>query len=271
MLDSPTYSAAVDILKNRGAKILPIAMKENGFSLEIVEMLMKKFKPKLFYMNPTFHNPTGYTIPVEQRKQLAELAEMYQCLIIEDDSFHEIYFEAKPPPPIFTYDTGGYVIYLRSFSKYMAPGLRICALIAHPVIMKWLIKGKALADNGTPLLNQKAFLFYLTSERVQTHMEKIRIALQIRKEIMEEVLVGNGMNWISPKGGLNLWIKVKEDSDISLLREKSLEKSISFVPGSICDPLGSNIPYLRLSYSFLNEQDIKDGMSLLTEVYNSIL
>ncbi|MGP7818313.1 aminotransferase-like domain-containing protein [Niallia sp. 01092] len=270
LIESPTYSAAVDIFLNRGAKLLPVEMTQGGFSLEKVEMLMKKYKPKLFYMNPTFHNPTGYTIPIEQRKLLAELAEKYQCIMVEDDSFHEIYFQQTPPRPIFSYDTGGYVIYLRSFSKYIAPGLRICALLAHPVIMKWLVKGKALADNGTPLLNQKAFLYYLTSERVHLHMEKLRIALQLRKETMEKELSAEKFHWDSPIGGLNLWVKLPDGIEIEQLKQKALEKSISFVPGKICDPLENNIPYIRLSYSFLNEQEIKEGIRLFLQAYQSI-
>ncbi|PKG23017.1 aminotransferase-like domain-containing protein [Niallia nealsonii] len=270
LIDSPTYSAAVDIFLNRGAQLLPIDLTTKGFSLEQVESYMKKYKPKLFYMNPTFHNPTGYTVPTEQRKQLVELAERYQCILVEDDSFHEIYFVKAPPAPIFTYDPCGYVIYLRSFSKYIAPGLRICALLAHPILIKWLVKGKALADNGTPLLNQKAFLYYLTSERVQRHMEKLRIALQLRKEAMEKELSLKQFQWNSPAGGLNLWVKLHEDINIEKFKIKALEQQISIVPGNICDPLARSIPYIRLSYSFLNEQEIKEGIQLLNEVHESL-
>jgi len=270
LIDSPTYSAAVDIFRNRGAQLLPIDLTKKGFLLDQVESYMKKYKPKLFYMNPTFHNPTGYTVPTEQRKQLVELAERYHCILVEDDSFHEIYFGKAPPPPIFTYDPCGYVIYLRSFSKYIAPGLRICALLAHPTLIKWLIKGKALADNGTPLLNQKAFLYYLTSERVHRHMEKLRIALQIRKEAMEKALSRSYFTWDSPSGGLNLWVNLQKDTNIEQFKIKALEKQISIVPGNICDPAAQNIPYIRLSYSFLNEQEIKEGIQLLNEVYENI-
>lgn len=267
MIESPTYSGAIDIFVNRGAKLISVPITESGFCLKEVESLMKKYKPKLFYTNPTYHNPTGYTVPAEQRKQLADLAEKYQCIILEDDSFHEIYFHETPPPPIFSYDTGGYVIYLRSFCKYMAPGLRICAMVAHPSLVKWLIKGKALADNGTPLLNQKAFLFYLTSDRVRIHMEKLRIALQLRKERMEAALK-NHFKWDSPGGGLNLWVRIDEEMDKSLLKNRALASSISYVPGSICDPHGRDIPYIRLSYSFLNELEIKNGIRELMNIYD---
>ncbi|KAB7667178.1 PLP-dependent aminotransferase family protein [Bacillus sp. B1-b2] len=269
LIESPTYSGATDIFVNRGARLISVPITAAGFCLNEVESLMKKYKPKLFYTNPTHHNPTGYTVPVEQRKQLAELAEKYQCIILEDDSFHEIYFQESPPPPIYAYDIGGYVIYLRSFCKYMAPGLRICAMVAHPSLVKWLIKGKALADNGTPLLNQKAFLFYLTSERIRSHMEKLRIALQIRKETMEEALK-NHFIWDSPSGGLNLWVRINEEVNKGLLKNRALASSISYVPGYICDPHERDIPYIRLSYSFLNEQEIKNGLQKLTSIYDTL-
>ncbi|MGG0736778.1 PLP-dependent aminotransferase family protein [Niallia taxi] len=271
LIESPTYSGAADIFANRGAKLIPVSITAAGFCLEEVEYFMKKYKPKLFYTNPTYQNPTGYTVPVEQRKQLAELAEKYQCIILEDDAFREIYFHETPPPPIYSYDTGGYIIYLRSFCKYMAPGLRICAMVAHPSLMKWLIKGKALADNGTPLLSQKAFLFYLTSDRVRTHMEKLRIALQIRKEKMEEALQDHSFQWDSPGGGLNLWVHIDETIDKNKLKDMALANSVSYVPGQICDPLERDIPFIRLSYSFLNEQDISKGMHVLTSIYDSLL
>jgi len=142
-------------------------------------------------------------------------------------------------------------------------------MVAHPSLTKWLIKGKALADNGTPLLNQKAFLFYLTSDRVRTHMEKLRIALQIRKETMEEELKGY-FKWDSPGGGLNLWVRLHDAIDKTALKDKALESSVSYVPGYICDPLERDIPYIRLSYSYLNEQEIKNGMELLTNIYDSL-
>ncbi|WP_258535524.1 PLP-dependent aminotransferase family protein [Bacillus sp. 03113] len=271
LIDSPTYSAAIDIFLQRGVHLLPVEIHSYGFDLDKVEELMKRHKPKIFYLNPTFHNPTGYTVPKEQRKRLVELAEKYQCLIVEDDSYHEIYFHETPPAPIFQYDTDGYVVYVRSFSKYVAPGLRICTMIAHPSLIQWLLKAKALADNGTPLLNQKAFLFFLTSERMHRHMEKLRIALQIRKEVMEEELQNTGLSWISPSGGLNLWVKLHEQIDMTSMLQQSIQQSVSFVPGRICDPGGRDLPYIRLSYSYLNENQIRQGIHIFKKVYSSLI
>ncbi len=162
LIERPSYSAAIDIFRAQGAQFITIDIHPDGYDLNQVELYMKQYKPRLFYLNPTFHNPTGYTVTVEQRKKLVELAEQYRCLLIEDDAYHDIYFTHAPPPPMYTYDTAGTVIYIRSFCKYISPGLRIAAVICQSSLMNSLLTVKSLADNGSPLLNQKIFLHYFS-------------------------------------------------------------------------------------------------------------
>jgi GntR family transcriptional regulator of abcA and norABC len=266
LVERPTYSAALDIFRQQGARFLPVDIYPGGYDLDKVEMLMKQYRPRFFYMNPTFHNPTGYTVPSAQRKQLVELAEQYRCLLIEDDAFHDMYFEGPPPKPMFTYDTEGWVVYLRSFSKYVAPGLRICAVIGRKSVIDPLITAKSLADNGSPLVNQKLFLHYFESERMQQHMEKLRIALQIRRDIMEEELASTGWEWVSPKGGLNLWLKLSDAMPMEAFRSESIRQSVSFVPGTIFDPLREMQSWIRLSYSFVNELQLREGTRRLSHI-----
>lgn len=263
LLERPTYSPAIDVFRRQGANMIPIEIKPHGYDLEQVELLMQKEKPRLFYLNPTFHNPTGYTVPAEQRKRLVELAEKYQCLIVEDDPCRDLYFGEEPPLPFFSYDTAGYVIYLRSFSKYIAPGLSIATVACRPSIMKYLIQAKSLSDSGAPLLNQKIFLHYFFSERMQQHLAKLRIALAIRRDIVEEELSDTGWEWSSPPGGFNLWVKLPDSVPMDSLLGKCIEQSITFVPGAICDPLRELSSWIRISYSYLNEQQLRDGLQRL--------
>ncbi|RDV32699.1 PLP-dependent aminotransferase family protein [Lysinibacillus capsici] len=270
LFERPSYSAAIDIFKAQGAQIVTVDIHPEGYDLEQVEYYIKKYKPRLFYLNPTFHNPTGYTVSVEQRKRLVELAEHYRFLIIEDDAYHDIYFDQAPPPPIYTFDSVGTVIYIRSFCKYISPGLRIATVICPSSLMKSLLTEKSLADNGSPLLNQKIFLHYFSSLRLQQHLEKIRIALQIRKEIMEEELAVTGWRWNSPKGGLNLWVQLPDDLPTELLLSRSIAQSISFVPGQVCDPLKQLSSWIRLSYSYANEKQLREGVKKLVTVAQSL-
>ncbi|WP_235864040.1 aminotransferase class I/II-fold pyridoxal phosphate-dependent enzyme [Sutcliffiella halmapala] len=181
-------------------------------------------------------------------------------MLVEDDPFHDIYFDKAPPAPMFTYDTAGYVMYIRSYSKYVAPGLRIGVVASRQPLMKILLTSKSLADNGTPLLNQKVFLHYFTSERMQIHLEKLRIALQVRKEVMEASLSQYGLEWISPNGALNLWVKLPEHIDSVKLLSLCNKQSISFVPGPIFDANNELDNWFRLSYSFANEKHIREGI-----------
>ncbi len=270
LLERPSYSAAIDIFKSQDAHLIAIDIQPYGYDLEKVEMLMKQYKPRLFYVNPTFHNPTGYTVPTAQRKKLVELAERYNCVIVEDDAYHDIYFEKAPPPPLYTFDTAGVVIYVRSFCKYVSPGLRVAACVVPPAMKDGLLTVKGLADNGSPLLNQKIFLHYFSSPRLQQHLEKLRIALQIRKEIMEEELQRTNWSWISPDGGLNLWVQLPDPLPTDQLLQKAIENSVSFVPGLICDPLQQGFSSsLRLSYSYANEEQLRVGVRRLIEVVNT--
>jgi DNA-binding transcriptional MocR family regulator len=270
LIERPTYSAAIDIFRKHRARLIPVDLSADGYDLADVEAKLSKYRPRLFYLNPTFQNPTGYTVPIQQRKQLAELAEKYRCLLVEDDPFRDIYFRQAPPPPIFTYDTEGWVVYIRGFSKYAAPGLRICAVAARKPMIAHLIRAKSLADNGSPLLNQKIFLHSFSSQRMQQHLEKLRTALYMRKRKMEDVLAPTGWEWSSPGGGFNLWVKLPPTISAAKLLEASLKHSISFVPGSICDPSVEPSPWIRLSYSYLNEVQLEEGISRLVELAESL-
>jgi DNA-binding transcriptional MocR family regulator len=136
--------------------------------------------------------------------------------------------------------------------------------------MHSLIPIKALLDNGSPLLNQKIFLHYFFSSRLQQHVAKLRIALQIRKEKMEQILSSTNWSWISPNGGLCLWIQLPRSIPVEVLLALSLEQSIAFVPGSICDPLGQMDNWIRLCYSFANEQQMEEGIQRLIGLANSL-
>lgn len=270
MVERPTYSAALDIFRAQGARFLPVDISPGGYDLDQVEEMMKRHKPRFFYMNPTFHNPTGYSVPAGQRKELVALAEKYQCLLVEDDTFRDIYFGEPPSLPLFTYDTEGWVVYLSSFSKYVAPGLRICAVVGRSSVILPLLTLKSLADNGSPLVNQKLFLHYFGSERMQNHLEKLRIALQIRRDLMIESLRGTGWQWTVPEGGLNLWVKLPDHLSVEMLWRRATAEAVSFVPGTVFDPRREMRSWIRFSYSFVNEEQIRTGMRLLTSLAGSM-
>ncbi|OXM17535.1 GntR family transcriptional regulator [Paenibacillus herberti] len=270
LIERPTYSPAIDLFQQQGIRMLPVDLTPEGYDLGRIEELMRVEKPRMFYLNPTFHNPTGYTVPTVQRKALIELAERYSCILVEDDVYHDLYFDKPPPPPMFYYDTEGYVVYIRSYSKYIAPGLRMSMLIARPSVMEAIRPIKALADAGTPVLAQKIFHSFFFSHRMQEHIEKLRLAVRLRKEAMEHAFEHSGWKWRSPEGGLNLWIQLPKEISAEQLLARSLELSAAFVPGSICDPFGEMDDWIRISYSLLGEKSIAEGVERLLEAAESL-
>lgn len=267
LLERPCYGPAMEIFRKQGAQLTFLDIHPYGYDLEELERILRVEKPRVFYLTPTFHNPTGFTVPTEQRKLLPELAEKYGCYLVEDDSTYDIYFKKHPPAPVFAYDTSGRALYIRSYSKYVAPGLRIAILICRPDLMPLLHAVKALADNGSPLLNQKLFLQYVQSPRMEQHLSKLRTALQMRKDVMEACLRESTWTWTSPHGGLNLWVELPPGVDTAHLLYQCMEASVSFVPGKVFD----SSPYkhhgwIRLSYSYVNESQIRLGIGKLLEI-----
>ncbi|EJQ51830.1 GntR family transcriptional regulator [Bacillus wiedmannii] len=266
LVESPCYSAALDIFINKGAKIIPVSLDNHGVRSDLIDDICQSKNPVLLYTNPTFQNPTGTVMSNERRMELIELAELYEFFIIEDDSFGEIYFEgATISSPIKNFDRNGHVIYIKGFSKTLAPGLRIASLIADGPIFEWLYAVKGSMDIGSPLLTQKALLPFLRAERMKNHLEKLRTALQIRRDITIDMLSPlKELRFEIPNGGFNLWITLPDSIDPFTLLQKANEVDVSFLPGTACLLNNdTNNNQLRLSYSMLNEKDMLIGLEKL--------
>ncbi|WP_270607858.1 PLP-dependent aminotransferase family protein [Bacillus mobilis] len=274
LVESPCYSAALDIFINKGAQIIPVSLDNYGIRSDLVDDICQSKNPVLLYTNPTFQNPTGAVMSKERRMELIELAELYKFFIIEDDSFGEIYFEgATVPPPIKKFDRNGHVIYIKGFSKTLAPGLRIAALIADGPIFEWLYAVKGSMDIGSPLLTQKALLPFLRAERMKNHLEKLRTALQIRRDITIDLLSPlKEIRFEIPNGGFNLWITLPDLIDPFTLLQKANEVDVSFLPGTACllNPEINN-HQLRISYSLLNEKDMLIGLERLYDTIRNCI
>ncbi|MED0963972.1 PLP-dependent aminotransferase family protein [Bacillus paramycoides] len=272
LVESPCYGAALDVFVNKGAQIIPISLDENGIRSDLIDDICQRKNPVLLYVNPTFQNPTGTVMSKERRMEIVELAELYQFFILEDDSFGEIYFEdAIVPPPMKSFDTNGHVIYVKGFSKTLAPGLRIAALVAEGPIFEWLYAVKGSMDIGSPLLTQKALLPFLRAERMKNHLEKLRTALQIRRDITIDILLPlKEIQFEIPNGGFNLWVTLPDSIDPFTLLQKANEVDVSFLPGTACLlNHETQCNHLRISYSMLNEKDMLIGLEKLHDTISN--
>ncbi|CAM3584145.1 GntR family transcriptional regulator [Bacillus inaquosorum KCTC 13429] len=274
VMEAPTYPGAIDIFRGRGATILTVPVDKDGMRIDILQNVCEKHKPKVIFTIPTFHNPTGFVMSLKRRKQLLDIAGSIHSIIVEDDPCSEIYFEKKPPVTLKSMDQFGNVIYLRGLSKTIAPSCRIGILTASGSIFNRLLAAKANADLGSPLLTQKAILPLINSKRMIDHSKKLRTALKIRRDLALDLLTSlspEGVSWTIPEGGLNLWISLPSWIDSHLLLSEAKKQQITFLPGSACYPAGQENNHLRISYSYINEELLKHGITTLCNIFHAAI
>ncbi|MCC3380053.1 PLP-dependent aminotransferase family protein [Paenibacillus farraposensis] len=247
-MEAPTYTGAIDVFTSRGAKVIMIPMDEQGMKLDILTRLCDTHPPKLIYTIPTFHNPTGVTLPTVRRTKLLDLAQSYHCLIVEDDPFSELYYKTKPPISIKDHDQSGHVVYIKSFSKTVAPGCRIACVAATGSVLDRLVAAKSTTDLGSPLLTQRALLPFI-SHRLDHHLDRLRDQMRDRLALALHTLRRNAppeVSWYTPEGGLNIWIKLPSIVDIAELERLADREGISFLPGAVCYAGGMDSNHISL-------------------------
>lgn len=262
-LEAPSYTGAIDVFAGRGAEMIFVPMDEEGMKIDVLTRLCDLRPPKLIYTNPTFQNPSGITMSMPRRQRLLELARSYRCLIVEDDPFSDLYFRKPPPPPIKTMDNDGHVVYMKSYSKVLAPGCRIACVAAGGNILSRLIAAKSASDLGNPLLTQKAVLPFI-ARKYDGYAEHLRAALQVRMEKALKLLkqyAPPGVTWRIPEGGLNLWLQLPP-TDIGKLHHLAEQEGISFLPGDVCYAGDSPSRHIRLCYAQMKEEDMEQGLKL---------
>ncbi|WP_342421388.1 PLP-dependent aminotransferase family protein [Paenibacillus sp. FSL E2-0178] len=261
-LEAPSYTGAIDVFAGRGAEMIFVPMDEQGMRVDRLTAMCDRRPPKLIYTNPTFQNPSGATMSITRRQRLLELARSYRCLIVEDDPFSDLYFHQPPPPSIKSMDGAGHVVYMKSFSKVLAPGCRIACVAAEGNILSRLIAAKSSSDLGSPLLTQRAVLPFI-DRRYEAYAAKLRTALHLRKEAAVMLLkqyAPAGVSWTLPEGGLNLWLQLPQSPGIDKLHALADQEGISFLPGDVCYAGDTPSRHIRLCYSQLTQEDMERGL-----------
>ncbi|MFF2016717.1 PLP-dependent aminotransferase family protein [Paenibacillus sp. NPDC058177] len=267
-LEDPSYTGAIDVFAGRGAEMIFVPMDREGMRVDILTSLCDQRPPKLIYTNPTFQNPSGVTMSIQRRQRLLELARSYRCLIIEDDPFSDLYFRDPPPPSIKSMDRDGHVVYLKSFSKVLAPGCRIACVAAEGDILSRLIAAKSASDLGSPLLTQRAVLPFI-ADSYERYAAGLRIALRERMESAGRLLrqyAPSGVGWTLPEGGLNVWLELPATLQIDKLHTLAEQESISFLPGDVCNAGNGNSRHIRLCYAQMDKARMEQGLKLFLEL-----
>jgi 2-aminoadipate transaminase len=277
LVETPTYLGALQAWNTYNAQYTTVPSDKDGIRIDCLENALRA-GPKFIYVLPNFQNPTGVTIPLERRKQLVELADKYGVPIIEDDPYGQLRFEGEHIPAVEVLDDkmrnnngGNYhgnVIYLSTFSKILAPGIRIAWVVATPEIIQKLVTAKQGADLHTSTFNQIVTYEVAHKGFINDHIKKIINTYRARRDIMLEELENNmpeGTDWTHPKGGLFLWVTLPEGIDTTKLLIKAVEKKVAFVPGNSFHPLGGGENTMRLNFSNAQPEMIRIGIKRLAE------
>lgn len=244
--------------------ILPDVLEE-----ELRALAMDRIRPKFLYVVPTFHNPTGVTTSLRRRRALVDLAAEYEVPIIEDDPYYDVRFEGETVPPIAALDKEGWVIYLGSFSKVLAPGFRVgyahgpADLIAKMGLAK---QGVDLFTNG---FGQRVAERYLSLGMMKKHLPKIRKLYRHKRDVMLETLKEtwpDNAEWTRPEGGLFLWTTVDPKIDTKDLLPRAAQKGVVYVAGHGFYAGNPEVNHMRLNFSYPDDGSIRKGIGILGEV-----
>ncbi len=279
LMESPGYPGASGAFLNLGARLEGIPVLADGPDLEALERIVKRERPKFFYVTPNFANPAGVLMSVEKRRHLVEMAERYRFWIVEDDAYGEIMFEGSTADvvPVKAHDHSGCVIYMQTFSKTIAPGLRVAAIAAPVKTTELLETVKQTADMFTSSLTQILVNEFIVRGHFAARLPGLRQVYKSRRDAMEKALREHfpGTRWVTPKGGFFFWLEMPEDTDTQALLAPALESGVAFMPGN-CFFVGhfdaaEAARTVRLAYSRESEADIAKGLSELGRLANRLV
>jgi len=275
LVESPTYLGALQAWNAYGCNYVTIDSDDDGMQTEQLHDLIST-NIKFIYALPNFQNPSGTTLSLERRKQLIELANSQGVPIIEDDPYGQLRYEGEHLPPVVVLDDeirskefpvySGNVIYTSTFSKILAPGLRLAWVVAPVDVIKKLVQAKQGSDLNTSTFNQFVAYELAKSPWMREHIQTIRKVYRERRDTMLEALENNmpeGTDWTKPKGGLFLWVKLPEGCDTTKLFPKAIEEKVAYVPGESFHPNGGGKNTMRLNFSACNPETIKIGIQRL--------
>jgi 2-aminoadipate transaminase len=274
LVENPTYLGALQAWNIYGADYTTVGLDENGLITDELEPAMRT-GPKFMYVLPNFQNPSGVTLSHERRLQLIKIADHYGVPIVEDDPYGELRFEAESIPSVETLDSQvhhnggcltGNVIYLSTFSKTLAPGIRLAWVIAPPEVIQKLVMAKQGADLHTSTFTQIVAYEVAKNNFLDRHIELIRRVYRERRNVMLESLEENmpdGVQWTHPKGGLFLWLTLPTImNSVDLFRE-AVKQKVAFVPGESFYACGGGENTMRLNFSNATPERINEGISRL--------
>ena len=275
LVESPTYLGALQAWNAYGAEYVPVPIDKQGMNTDYLENALRT-GPKFIYVLPNFQNPSGVTLSLERREILIELADRYGVPIIEDDPYGQLRFEGDHLPSVVSLDDRfrqnggnvyhGNVIYCSTFSKILAPGLRLAWIVAPTEVIQKLVHAKQGADLHTATFNQLVAHEISRGGFLDEHIKLIRKVYRERRDVMLAAMdryFPPEVDWTQPAGGLFLWGTLPEELSTEALLKDAVEQKVAFVPGGSFHPRGGGQNTMRLNFSNATPEMITEGIRRL--------
>lgn len=282
LVESPTFPGAVGIFRRAGAKIIDVPTGPAGIDVAGTESVLgslweQGIRPRILYTMPTFHNPTGLTLPEAERLALLDMARRFDLVVLEDDAYHDLYYDTEGgplPSSLYALDTDGRVIRTGTFSKILAPGMRLGWGMAQPEIISRMVLLKE--EGGTSPFAQQVAYEFSRDGQLAAYIDRLVPAYRAKRDAMLAALERHFPReaaWTRPAGGFFVWVTLPQNIDPDRLRDRAEREEVDYMLGSRCfaeSPSGAP-HYMRLSFSSLSEGDIEEAISRLGRVLLSIL
>jgi 2-aminoadipate transaminase len=272
LVEAPTYDRPLKILGSVGAQVVPIPCDDDGLDLEALEAdLRRSGAPAFLYVIPTFQNPTGRTLATERRRRLVEIAREYDVLVLEDDPYGAVRFEGDAPPTLFDLEGGARIAYSSSFSKTVAPGIRV-GYVVLPERLAREVEAAAASTYITPaLLSQATVHEFLRRGHLERNVQLVRSLLRGRRDALlaalEQRLGGTGARWNSPEGGYFLWLDLPAGGNARALLHAAEQAGVSFVAGPDFFPwAGGGRASARLAFSYASPTELGEAVRRLASL-----
>jgi 2-aminoadipate transaminase len=266
--EGPTYPGAVPVFGSYQADVVQIAMDEHGMRIDELESTLDALAaagrtPKFIYTIPSFQNPAGATMALERRRRLVEVAAERELLVLEDNPYGLLRYEGDPLPTLLSLDGGRYVVYAGTFSKILSPGLRLGWAAAPRPVLDKLNLGKQAADLCSSPLSQHFVAAFFAHRDWRAYVEKLVGVYRARRDVMLAALEEHfppEAAWTVPRGGLFIWARLAGHLDTSDLLARALRSQVAFVPGRAAYLDGRGGSEMRLNFSGVGEEDIREGI-----------
>ena len=275
LVESPTYLGALQAWNAYGAEYVPVPIDKQGMNTDYLENALRT-GPKFIYVLPNFQNPSGVTLSLERRQIVVELADRYGVPIIEDDPYGQLRFEGDHLPSVVSLDDRfrqnggnvyhGNVIYCSTFSKILAPGLRLAWIVAPTEVIQKLVHAKQGADLHTATFNQLVAHEISRGGFLDEHIKLIRKVYRERRDVMLAAMdryFPPEVDWTQPAGGLFLWGTLPEELSAEVLLKDAVEQKVAFVPGGPFHPRGGGKNTMRINFSNASPEMINEGIRRL--------